>query len=179
MDYVFEQKQELHLEVLDNDGKSCDHLGEVFTTLGAVVGAKNNTLVQDLFDKKTQKKIGKSKIILIADKINDCNHSIWTQWKGVKLMNTDGWFDKSDPFLRFKRIREDNTNILVHETEKVMDNLNPVWRGVELPLAKLCNGDHFRPIKVECWDWEKSEKHQFIGEFTFTIDQLNKGEREF
>lgn len=74
-------------------------------------------------------------------------------------MNTDGWFDKSDPFLRFKRVREDNTNILVHETERVIDNLNPVWKGVELPLSKLCNGDNFRPIKVECWDWEKSSKH--------------------
>ncbi|EAR93346.1 copine protein (macronuclear) [Tetrahymena thermophila SB210] len=179
LDYMFEQKQELHLQVLDSDGSSFDHLGEAFTTLGAIVGAKNNTLILDLTDQKTKKKINKSKIILIAEKINDCNNVIFTQWRGVKLMNTDGWFDKSDPFLRFKRIREDNTEVLIHETEKIMDNLNPIWKPFELPLNRLCNGDHLRPIKVECWDWEKSQKHQFIGEFTFTIDQLNSGKKEF
>ena len=33
------------------------------------------------------------------------------RWVGVKLMNTDGWFDKSDPFLRFYRQRDDSTYI--------------------------------------------------------------------
>lgn len=68
-------------------------------------------------------------------------------------MNTDGWFGKSDPFLRIKRIRDDQVNINVHETEVVMNNLNPVWKGFELSLSKICSGNNTRPIKVECWDW--------------------------
>ncbi|KAL4434860.1 hypothetical protein ABPG74_021199 [Tetrahymena malaccensis] len=180
VDYTFEQKQEVLLEVLDDDGKgSSDHIGLCQTTIGAIVGAKNNTLVLDLVNKKTQKKIEKSKIIIISDKVNESNSFIYTQWQGQKLTNTDGWFDKSDPFLRFKKIKDQNTTILEHETEVVKDNLNPVWKLCELSLGKLCGGDFFRPIKVECWDWEKSGKHQFIGEFTFTVDELNKGKREF
>ena len=68
-------------------------------------------------------------------------------------MDTDGWFDKSDPFLRFKRIREDRTLVNEYETEVVMDNLNPVWKPIELACQKLNNGNHLQPIKVECWDW--------------------------
>jgi len=36
------------------------------------------------------------------------------KWKGVKLMNTDSFFDfwdKSDPYLKFIKIRSDNTFI--------------------------------------------------------------------
>lgn len=94
-------------------------------------------------------------------------------------MNTDGWFSKSDPFLRFRRTRQDNTLFTIHETEWIKDNLNPVWKPCELSCAKLNGGDMFRPIKVECWDWEKNEKFQFIGECTFTVDELIKGKRDF
>jgi len=48
----------------------------------------------------------------------------------VKLANTDGWFDKSDPFLRLLRLRPDgSTYILAEETDRIMDCLNPVWKG--------------------------------------------------
>jgi len=73
-------------------------------------------------------------------------------------MNTDGWFDKSDPVLRIKRIRADGTFNQVHETEVIKDNLNPVWKPFELPCSRLDSGDHNKNIKVECWDWEKSGK---------------------
>lgn len=49
-------------------------------------------------------------------------------------MNTDGWFDKSDPFLRFVRVREDNTKLILYETEVIMDNLNPVWNPLEMTI---------------------------------------------
>lgn len=102
----------MHFEVVDDDGKGHgDHIGECYSTVGAIVGSRNNTLVLDLTNKKTNKKVEKSKIIFIADKINECNNFILTQWKGIKLANTDGFFDKSDPFLRFKRVKDENTSI--------------------------------------------------------------------
>lgn len=54
-----------------------------------------------------------------------------------------------------------------------------MWRAAELSLSQLCNGNNLHPIKVECWDWQKNGKHQFIGEFTFTVDEANKGKRDF
>lgn len=41
------------------------------------------------------------------------------KWKGVKLMNTDSifdWWDKSDPYLKFLKIRSDNSFLLVKST---------------------------------------------------------------
>lgn len=62
------------------------------------------------------------------------------KWKARKLMNTDSWFDfwdKSDPYLKFMKIRSDNSYIEAMRTEVVMDNLNPSWRPVDINLAKL------------------------------------------
>lgn len=39
------------------------------------------------------------------------NEHILMKWSGHKLMNTDGWFGKSDPLLRFHRERDDGTFI--------------------------------------------------------------------
>jgi hypothetical protein len=62
------------------------------------------------------------------------------KWKGLKLMNTDSWFDfinKSDPYLKFFKIRLDNTFIQVAETEVVKNDLNPIWKPISIPLNKL------------------------------------------
>ena len=53
------------------------------------------------------------------------------KWKAEKLYNTDSWFDfwdKSDPYLKFMKIRDDNTYIEVLRTEWIKDNLNPAWK---------------------------------------------------
>jgi hypothetical protein len=57
------------------------------------------------------------------------------KWTGKKLLDVD-FFSKSDPFLRFFRSRGEAGSdwILVHETEVIMDNLNPVWKPFELPV---------------------------------------------
>ena len=79
VDYMFEQKQECQFDVIDVDGSgSFDHLGQCSTTLGAIIGSRNNTLILDLVNPKSNQKIKKSKIILLADKIIDCNDFIFT-----------------------------------------------------------------------------------------------------
>jgi hypothetical protein len=62
------------------------------------------------------------------------------KWSAKALMNTDSWFDwwdKSDPYLKFLKIRKDNTLIDVGRTNVVMDNLNPSWQLIEISLSKL------------------------------------------
>lgn len=88
-------------------------------------------------------------------------------------MNTDGWFGKSDPFLRFLKKREGGEYLKVHETEVIMDNLNPVWKPITLKDDKLCiGGDHTRVFRIECWDWEKSLKFQYIGHCELSIAEI-------
>lgn len=35
-------------------------------------------------------------------------------WEAKKVKNVDGWFDKSDPYLKFYRISGKDQRILVH-----------------------------------------------------------------
>lgn len=61
-------------------------------------------------------------------------------WKGVKLTNTDSWFDwwdKSDPYLRFIKVRADNTHLEAQRTEVIMNDLNPQWKKIEIPINRL------------------------------------------
>ena len=42
------------------------------------------------------------------------------KWKAEKLTNTDSWFDfwdKSDPYIKFFKMRNDNSLVQVHKTE--------------------------------------------------------------
>ena len=41
MEYIFETKQLIRFEVLDDDGDTSDRLGQVETTVGTLFGAKN------------------------------------------------------------------------------------------------------------------------------------------
>lgn len=62
------------------------------------------------------------------------------KWKGVKLMNTDSFFDfwdKSDPYLKFLKIRQDNSTILAGQTEVIKENLSPSWNPIVIPMGKL------------------------------------------
>jgi len=55
-------------------------------------------------------------------------------------MNTDSWFDfwdKSDPYLKFLKVRSDNSLIEAARTEVVMESLNPDWKQIEVSLGRL------------------------------------------
>lgn len=62
------------------------------------------------------------------------------KWKAEKLMNTDSifdWWNKSDPYLKFLKIRSDNSYIPAGQTEVIDNTLNPSWRTLEIPIVKL------------------------------------------
>ncbi|CAD8153532.1 unnamed protein product [Paramecium octaurelia] len=166
LDYVFETVQPIRFEVRDDDGSNSELIGQVETTIGTLFGARNQTSILELGQRG-------GKLIIRCDKIQEGNEFMIMRWSGVKLMNTDGWFDKSDPFLRFYRQREDSTYIQTYESEVIMDNLSPLWKTFEIQSVKLALSND-KKIKIECWDWEKSGKHQFIGELLTTIPELQQ-----
>lgn len=177
VDYVFEIKQRIKFEVQDVDESKAELIGEAETTVGAIAGARNQTTILDL-----RTKSGKSagKIVIKVDKVKESREQIYMQWAGVKLADVDGMFDKSDPFLRFQRKSGGGGDLLItHQTEHIMDNLNPVWKGFWISSQKLCNGDLDAPIIIECWDWEKSQKFKLIGQTSTTLRELKSGKKEF
>lgn len=62
------------------------------------------------------------------------------KWKAKKLMNTDSWFDfwdKSDPYLKFLKIRSDNSMLESYRTDVIKDNLNPSWKPLQIQGSRL------------------------------------------
>ena len=74
------------------------------------------------------------------------------QWSGEKIKNVDSMFDfwdKSDPYLRFLRVRTDTTYVEVARTEVIMDSLEPAWKPLTIPLSRLVTADNlFGTFKV-------------------------------
>ncbi|XP_033825858.1 copine-5 isoform X1 [Periophthalmus magnuspinnatus] len=185
LDYFFEEKQNLRFDVYDIDSKSPDlgkhptdfndFLGQVFCTLGEIVGSPASRLEKPLGG-IPGKKCGT--IILSAEELSNCRDCASMQFCANKLDKKD-FFGKSDPFMVFYRSNEDGTFTICHKTEVVKSTLNPVWQPFSIPVRALCNGDYDRTIKVEIYDWDRDGSHDFIGEFTTCYTQLCRGQCVF
>ncbi|XP_065287258.2 copine-8-like isoform X3 [Dermacentor albipictus] len=95
-------------------------------------------------------------------------------WQGKKLDKKD-WFGKSDPFLEFYRVSEDNSYTAVFRTEVVKRQLNPTWRPFTIQMQQLSGGDQDRTIRVACYDWDLGGGHDLIGEFHTNVRTLSEG----
>ncbi|XP_064225997.1 copine-7 isoform X3 [Aotus nancymaae] len=156
VDYYFEEVQKLRFEVYDThggpSGLSCqedDFLGGMECTLGQIVAQKKVTRPLLL---KFGRNAGKSTI-------------------------TD-LFSKSDPFLELYRVNDDQGLQLVYRTEVVKNDLNPVWEPFKVSLSSLCSCEETRPLKCLVWDYDSRGKHDFIGEFSTTFEEMQKASGE-
>ncbi|XP_075443215.1 copine-4 [Ascaphus truei] len=172
VDFYFEEVQRLRFEVHDissnhNGLKDADFLGGMECTLGQIVSQRK--LSKSLL--KHGNTAGKSSITVIAEELSGNDDYVELSFSARKLDDKD-FFSKSDPFLEAFRMNDDGTQQLVHRTEVVMNNLNPVWKTFKVSLNSLCSGDHDRKLKCIVWDWDSNGKHDFIGEFTTTFKEM-------
>uniref|UniRef100_A0A8C9TBQ9 Copine IVa n=1 Tax=Scleropages formosus TaxID=113540 RepID=A0A8C9TBQ9_SCLFO len=114
---------------------------------------------------------GKSSITIIAEELSGNGDYVELSFSARKLDDKD-FFSKSDPFLEIFRVNDDATHQLVHRTETIMNNLNPVWKTFKVSVNSLCSGDHDRKLKCTVWDWDSNGKHDFIGEFETTFKEM-------
>uniref|UniRef100_A0A3Q3T2V0 Copine family member 9 n=1 Tax=Mastacembelus armatus TaxID=205130 RepID=A0A3Q3T2V0_9TELE len=180
LDFFFEEKQNLRFDVYNVDTRSCnlskhDFLGQMFCTLGEIIGSTGSRLERPLSG-IPGKKCGT--IIFTAEELSNCRDIATMQFCANKLDKKD-FFGKSDPFLVFYRSNEDGTFTICHKTEVIKNNLNPVWQPFTIPVRALCNGDYDRTVKVDVYDWDRDGSHDFIGEFTTSYRELSRGQSQF
>uniref|UniRef100_A0A8C4ISM8 Copine family member 9 n=1 Tax=Dicentrarchus labrax TaxID=13489 RepID=A0A8C4ISM8_DICLA len=185
LDFFFEEKQNLRFDlhvwtvlcsincVLVSSVK--DFLGQMFCTLGEIIGSAGSRLERTLSG-IPGKKCGT--IIFSAEELSNCRDIATMQLCANKLDKKD-FFGKSDPFLVFYRSNEDGTFTICHKTEVIKNNLNPVWQPFTIPVRALCNGDYDRTVKVDVYDWDRDGSHDFIGEFTTSYRELSRGQSQF
>jgi len=176
VNYMFEEQQHLKFDVYDIDTNSrnlSDHdfLGSCTVTLGQVVSA--GSAILDLIHPNYRKGSSGS-LIVSCEEMSSCKDELQLQFLAKKLDKKD-WFGSSDPFLRFHRTNEGGTYTVVHQTEHINNNCNPMWKKFTIPVRTLCNGDLDRNLKVECFDHNMNGNHALIGEFFITVRQLLEG----
>ncbi|KAA8591135.1 hypothetical protein FQN60_002078 [Etheostoma spectabile] len=145
-----------------------DFLGQIYCTLGEIVGSPASRLEKPLGG-IPGKKCGT--IILSAEELGNCRDYATMQFCANKLDKKD-FFGKSDPFMVFYRSNEDGTFTICHKTEVVKNTLNPVWQPFSIPVRALCNGDYERTQE------EQGVGHDFIGEFTTIYKELCRGQNQ-
>eukprot|EP00070_Physeter_catodon_P018707 XP_023978528.1 copine-8 isoform X2 [Physeter catodon] len=116
LDYFFEERENLRFDLYDVDSKSPnlskhDFLGQVFCTLGEIVGSQGSRLEKSIVG-IPGKKCGT--IILTAEELNCCRDAVLMQFCANKLDKKD-FFGKSDPFLVFYRSNEDGSHDFIGE----------------------------------------------------------------
>ncbi|KAF1788399.1 EF-Hand 1, calcium-binding site [Phytophthora cactorum] len=74
------------------------------------------------------------------------------------------------------RVHNLSGHVVIDAEEVVMNNCDPKWRHATISVQNLCNGDLSRLLKIECMDWEKNGKHQFIGSCTVKAAEFVTGE---
>lgn len=93
-------------------------------------------------------------------------------FSGLRLLNKEGFFSTSDPFLQISRLNEDGAWTVVWKNQHIPSTLNPHWSVAKIPMTVLCNGDIDRPVRIEVLDWEKSGKHVAMGEVETNVRQM-------
>jgi len=169
MNYIFEAKQPLHIQVVDLDGPNQRSLvGDVYTTLGAIVGSRNQSASFVIMNK--QEACGE--LTVNAEKVGEAIWEALFEIQGEKLENQHGWFMTSSPYFKLsKEASLERENLVTYESEAVKGDLSPKWNSFEVSLQKLCNGDHKKPVTLQVFT-RRIFREVLIGQCTFTVEEL-------
>eukprot|EP00797_Seminavis_robusta_P013249 Sro203_g085550.2 (1643) ;mRNA; f:11193-16121 len=98
--------------------------------------------------------------------------------EGKDMVDVGGWFGSTDPFFTLLASTATSTGSVlfqaVHTSEEVASNLNPRWKKAEVSLKALCDLDINKPIRIQCDDWEPSDRHNPMGYFDTSVADLLK-----
>ena len=173
VEYSFEERQEIKLEVYDSDSTSTrlsdhDFLGRCESNLGTIVstGHKFISVLRD-----TTRSNG-GKIYISTEELKANKEVVHMQLYAQKLDKKD-FFGKSDPYFVISKQLPGGQYSVVHRSEVIKNTLDPTWKPFQKPVVELCNGQYDRNLKVDVWDWDSNGTHDYIGSFVTTLHDLS------
>lgn len=174
MDYQFEITQNITVKVYDKDGKydQTQHdkhqfIGEATFTMASLMCSPGQKLRSTLVHGRAR-----GTLDVRGEPVANTRDVFVATFAGHKLVNKDGFFGRSDPFLTISRINEDGSYTECYKNDKIDNNLNPVWPVSRINIVQLCNGDIDRPLKISVWDYESSGKHKPMGNVMTSVRGL-------
>lgn len=171
MPYYFERVQHLQFTVLDIDKNSSELIGSATCKLDNIITMKHSKIKLKLWGP-----FGESGTIKIrAEEVKTSKFSVLTQFRCENLDKKD-LFGKSDPYLVISRATPDGSFTPVLRTPHILKTLNPIWDPITQSVQTICNGDFHKVLRIECYDWNKTLKHELIGYLDTTLDELLKSQ---
>ena len=144
------------------------YMGSAVFELGRLLGARGGIRARTL-------KGGGGTGVAQAEKYTGGGRTLHLSLRGIGLKNTEGPFNKSDPFYEIKRQIEGPGGIIwdvIYRSTHIKDNLHPIWPNAVIDLAVLCNGKLDQPIQMSVMDHEKTGKHVHMGDIETTVRGL-------
>jgi len=170
-DYSFGKETFINVSIVDEVRKQSDKpMGSAVFEIGDILGSRGSTKAKKLkkggilyarISKAPPRSAGKLALCL----------------QGIKLKNVDGLFGKSDPFFEVRRTYDGaggGSWTPVYRGKHIKNNLNPKWEPASIDVNALCDGDLNRRIQVAVFDHEKNGKHNTMGAFDTTVNELVK-----
>jgi hypothetical protein len=77
-------------------------------------------------------------------------------------------------FLVYRNVGKANYKHLIYHSEAQINNAEPRWREITLPLNHWCGGSLDTLLTFEFWDWNSTTRKVYIGEFSITTFDLFK-----
>eukprot|EP00804_Cyclotella_cryptica_P020314 CCRYP_014051-RA/>CCRYP_014051-RA protein AED:0.20 eAED:0.20 QI:170/1/1/1/0.44/0.4/10/3670/670 len=170
-DYEFGKETHINVSIVDEVRKKTDKpMGSAVFEIGDILGSRGSTKAQKL-------KRGGTLYARLQKPPAVSAGNLALSLRGIKLKNVEGLFKKSDPFYELRRTYDGpsgGTWTAVYRSKQVKDNLDPKWEPATVDVNALCDGDVTRRVQVAIFDWEKDGKHQSMGSFETTVEELLK-----
>lgn len=119
--------------------------------------------------------LDKGKIEVRGEVQTNTRDNFVVTFSASNLINKEGFFSTSDPFIEISRLNEDGSWSAIWRNQYIPKTLNPKWAQCKIPMAQLCNGDIDRPLKLVIMDHEKSGRHVFMGQSETNVRSLLSG----
>ncbi|KAM7472735.1 hypothetical protein LguiA_010918 [Lonicera macranthoides] len=185
--YQFEMVQHLVFEVYDVDTEyhklpvkmlklnDQEFLGQASCVLSEIVTKQSRSVTLNLHNRNGRGLQNLGMLTIYAEETVASKNAVEITFRCSRLDNKD-FFSKSDPFLRISRIVETGGSVPICKTEVVNNNLNPIWKPLSLTMQKYGSKDN--PLIIECFDFNTSGDHAFIGKLQKSIADLERLHKE-
>lgn len=170
-DYEFGKETHINVSVIDEVRKQTDKpIGSAVFEIGDILGSRGSI-------KAKKFKKGGTLYARLQKAAPQSAGKLALRLRGIKLKNVEGMFKKSDPFFEFRRTYDGpggGSWTPVYRSKHVKNNLNPKWEPTTIDVNALCDGDLDRRLQVAIFDHESDGKHETMGTFDTTVNELLK-----